>query len=191
MSSMSSASDQFHAVRFYSNSASLCGTVADFVREGLGRRTPAVVIATPAHLAQIVTRLSRVFDIQTLETDGDLLLLDANEMLSRVMRAGMPDASRFSGLMTPILEHACLGRRTRAIRLYGETVDVLWKTGRTVAAVRLERLWNQLANSRDFSLRCSYTMGHFYKEATRVTSERHRRSSRTPGGRTSRAGARP
>jgi hypothetical protein len=42
-------------------------------------------------------------------------------------------------------------------------VDVLWKQGRTVAATRLEMLWNDLARSHDFALLCGYAMGNFYK----------------------------
>jgi hypothetical protein len=32
-------------------------------------------------------------------------------------------------------------------------------------AVRLETLWNQLAQSHAFGLLCGYSMGHFYKDA--------------------------
>jgi len=31
------------------------------------------------------------------------------------------------------------------------------------AAIRLEMLWNQLAQTHSFSLLCGYSMGHFYK----------------------------
>jgi hypothetical protein len=44
-------------------------------------------------------------------------------------------------------------------------VDVLWRRGQTVAAVRLETLWNQLAQTHAFSLLCGYSMGNFYKDA--------------------------
>ena len=33
------------------------------------------------------------------------------------------------------------------------------------AAIRLEMLWYQLANTHQFSLLCGYSMGHFYKDA--------------------------
>jgi hypothetical protein len=46
-------------------------------------------------------------------------------------------------------------------------VDVLWKGGQTAAAIRLEMLWNQLAQTHAFSLLCGYSMGHFYKDASR------------------------
>jgi hypothetical protein len=42
-------------------------------------------------------------------------------------------------------------------------VDLLWKQGQSVAAVRLEMLWNKLAATQDCSLLCGYAMGNFYK----------------------------
>jgi hypothetical protein len=44
-------------------------------------------------------------------------------------------------------------------------VDVLWRDGQSVAAIRLEMLWNRLAMTHDFSLLCGYAMGNFYKDA--------------------------
>ena len=35
---------------------------------------------------------------------------------------------------------------------------------REYAAIRLEMLWNELANTHSFSLLCGYSMGHFYKD---------------------------
>ena len=53
----------------------------------------------------------------------------------------------------------------RTTRAYGEMVNVLWKDGMTAAAIRLETLWNELAQSHDFNLLCGYSMGNFYKDA--------------------------
>ena len=40
-------------------------------------------------------------------------------------------------------------------------VDLLWKQGKTEAAIRLEVLWNNLADSHVFSLLCGYAIGNF------------------------------
>jgi hypothetical protein len=127
---------------------------------------PAIVIATPAHREAIVTQLqARSFDVHRLQENGDLILLDADDMLSMFMVDGMPDADRFQTAMVAVIEQACHGRRDCVIRAYGEMVDVLWRAGQTVAAVRLETLWNQLAQTHAFSLLCGYSMGNFYKDA--------------------------
>jgi len=43
-------------------------------------------------------------------------------------------------------------------------VDVLWKAGQTVAGIRLEMLWNHIANTYEFERLCGYAMGSFYKD---------------------------
>jgi hypothetical protein len=57
------------------------------------------------------------------------------------------------------------GRADCTIRIYGQMVDVLWQAGEHDAAIRLEMLWNRLANTHAFSLLCGYAMGPFYKSA--------------------------
>jgi hypothetical protein len=99
-----------------------------------------------------------------LEAANDLIMVDAAEMLSRFMHDGMPDAVRFRDAMIPVIEQACRGRKECVIRAYGEMVDVLWQAGQTAAAIRLEMLWNQLAQTHSFALLCGYSMGHFYKD---------------------------
>jgi len=160
------ASGHFHAVRFYENKASLCRTVADFLGKGLALGQPGLVIATPAHREALLAELgSRHVDLDTVQAAGDLLLLDAREVLSTFMVDGMPDAALFNLHIPMALDQLCRGRKDRTVRAYGEMVDVLWQGGLTAAAIRLEILWNQLALTHDFSLLCGYAMGHFYKDA--------------------------
>ena len=92
-------------------------------------------------------------------------MVDAEATLAQFMVDGMPNPARFRDAVTPLIERACRGRKDCVIRAYGGMVDVLWKAGHTVAAVRLETLWNQLAQSHAFALLCGYSMGHFYKDA--------------------------
>jgi MEDS: MEthanogen/methylotroph, DcmR Sensory domain len=165
----------FHAVRFYESKASLCRTVGDFLGEGLAIGQPALVIATPAHRDALLSELrSRHVDVETVEAAGDLLLLDAREVLSTFMLDGMPDAALFKTHVSAAIERLCRGRKDCTIRAYGEMVDVLWQDGMTAAAIRLEMLWNQLAMTHDFSLLCGYAMGSFYKDAgMREICEQH------------------
>jgi len=164
----------FHAVRFYETSEALSRIVGQFLGEGFLAQQPAIVIATPAHREAISRELvSRSFDLQRLERDGDLWLLDAEEVLSQCMVDGMPDGSRFRAAIEPVIEKACRGRKDCVIRAYGEMVDVLWKAGLTVAATRLETLWNQLAQTHAFSLLCGYSMGNFYKDAAQEEIRSH------------------
>lgn len=65
-----------------------------------------------------------------------------------------------------MIEQLCRGKKDRGIRAYGEMVDVLWKAGQEVAAIRVEMIWNELAATHDFALLCGYSMGSFYKDAS-------------------------
>jgi hypothetical protein len=160
------AAGHFHAVRFYENKASLCRTVADFLGEAAPSDQPRLVIATPEHRDALLAELrGRNLDVDDLIAAGDLLLLDAREVLATFMVDGMPDARLFNVHVPQAIERLRRGRKDCTVRAYGEMVDVLWQDGATSAAIRLEMLWNQLAMSHSFSLLCGYALGHFYKDA--------------------------
>ena len=160
------AGGHFHAVRFYEDDKSLCRIVSGFITEGLALEQPALVIATQPHIDAIVTNLTDAsVNVEQLRKDGELLLIDARQTLASFMVNGRPDPDVFKASATRVLDQ--LGRgRAKTIRAYGEMVDVLWKDGMTAAAIKLEMLWNRLANTHDFSLLCGYAMGQFYKDAT-------------------------
>jgi hypothetical protein len=156
----------FHAVRFYEDAHSLARMVATFVAEGLIDQQPAIIIATPDHRDAIIDKLNAMsFNLDQLTRANDLIVLDAHDTLRTFMVDGMPNAQQFETTMLPVIDRACRSREDCVIRAYGEMVDVLWKDGMEAAAVRLEMLWNQLANTRQFSLLCGYSMGSFYKDA--------------------------
>ena len=173
---------QPHAVRFYPDAVSLSYIVGGFVADGLRAKQPAIIIVTPEHGAAITGQLQAVgWDVPGLQEQGRMFVLDAQELLSRFMMEGMPDGDRFTRAMAPILARAARSNVGRPTRVYGEMVDVLWRAGQTVAAIRLEMLWNHLAHTYEFELLCGYAMGSFYKDTaieeicgqhTHVVSER-------------------
>jgi hypothetical protein len=156
--------EQLHAVRFYEDDASLCRIAGGFLADGLELGLPAIAVTTDAHrdgIAQCLT--DRGLDVERLQDSGHLVLLDANHELSGFMVEGMPDRALFQTAFTHVIRRACHGHRDCTVRAYGEMVDVLWKDGLHQAAIRLEMLWNELADTQNFSLLCGYSMGHFYK----------------------------
>jgi hypothetical protein len=154
-----------HAVQFYGNDQALFTTVGGFLSEGLIAGQPAVVIATPSHRAAILEELTnRLIDIHQAKRLGDLVCLDAEEMLATFMAGKMPDAGAFRKNVGEAIDQALGGRVRTPVRAYGEMVDVLWKRGQPEAAIKLEILWNDLAASHSFQLLCGYSMGNFYKQ---------------------------
>jgi MEDS: MEthanogen/methylotroph, DcmR Sensory domain len=166
MNRAGSQSGRFHAVRFYESPEALSRIVAGFLGEGLSAGSPAVMLVTPEHAALIEAGLGTMgLDVGRLKAADDLIVADASEALTEFMVDGLPDPHRFRAAMVPLIERACKGRTNFTVRAYGEMVDVLWKLGSTVAAIKLEMLWNELAQSQDFALLCGYAMGSFYKDA--------------------------
>jgi KaiC/GvpD/RAD55 family RecA-like ATPase len=158
--------DHHHAVQFYGDDDSLFTTVAGFLSQGFVDGHPAIVIATEGHRTSILQHLrGRLIDVDTVQQMGSLIMLDAHQTLDRFMHHGMPDRERFEASVGSLIAQVLDGREDRVlIRAYGEMVDVLWKEGKSDAAIRLEMLWNRLAQRYGFKLLCGYSMGNFYKE---------------------------
>ena len=154
-----------HAVQFYGTEQSLFTTVGGFLSEGLVTGQPALVIATDAHRQGILGQLrARLIDVEQATGLGDLVMLDADEVLELFMKGGRPDPEAFERAVGDLIAQLLRGRPRTIVRAYGEMVDVLWKRGHTDAAIALEILWNKLAGSYGFALLCGYSMGNFYKQ---------------------------
>jgi hypothetical protein len=160
---------QHHAVQFYDDEKTLYATVAGFLGQGLVDEQPAVLIATAAHRGPILDELKgRMLNVDQAQESGDLIVLDADETLAQFMRDDVPSADAFQSTVGDLIRGLLVKRsKPTLIRAYGEMVDVLWKDGKPDAAIRLEILWNRLADRFGFALLCGYSMGHFYKQTDR------------------------
>ena len=157
--------DHHHAVQFYGDDDSLFTTVAGFLSQGFVDGHPAIVIATAPHRTAILKYLrARLIDVDKAQKVGSLIVLDAQATLDQFMVGETPDQNRFDQSVGKLIERVLQGRDGVLIRAYGEMVDVLWKQGRPDAAIRLEVLWNKLAQRYGFALLCGYSIGNFYKE---------------------------
>jgi len=136
--------------------------VAKFIGDGLAANQGAVVVTTPAHGASIREQLTAMgVGSQGRIGRGELLMFDADEVLSHLMVGNRPDAQRFSDLINPLMDKAA-GSRTRPVRIYGDMVELLWRSGREDAAISLEMLGHQLIAARKCSILCGYStaVGH-------------------------------
>jgi hypothetical protein len=155
-----------HAVRFYESDRSLARIVADFLQGGFDEGEPGIIVATPAQRAALLRELtSRSVDVVELQRSGTLTMLDAHDTLATFMIDGKPDEARFMSGMCEVIARACKNRNDCTVHIFGQMVDVLWQQDEHEAAIRLEMLWNQLAQTKSYSLLCGYAMGHFYKDA--------------------------
>lgn len=156
-----------HSVQFYGEDGSLLEELGRFIGTALGAGDPAIVIATKAHRDGLAQRLKlRGFDVARAIEQGRYIPLDAAETLARIMRDDRPDAVCFADVIGRVMSRASLaaGRENPRISAFGEMVALLWAQGQMNAAVRLEQLWNDLAQTHSFILRCAYPMSGFDRE---------------------------
>jgi DcmR-like sensory protein len=156
-----------HIVQFYSDGVFLLDALSRFIGTALGSGDCAVVIATQEHLDGLAKRLkTRGFDLNKAAKQSRYMPLDASQTLAKFMVDGQPDAQRFFSLIGNAIERAhtaAEGKESRVVA-FGEMVALLWAGGQKDAALRLERLWNDLAKTHAFFLRCAYPMKDFNQE---------------------------
>lgn len=153
-----------HVVQFYEDDEFLLDAVARFAAAGLTAGEPVLILASEPHRAAFARRLRRNgANLDAAVASGQLRTLDARETLLRFMVGDQPDWGRFRATIGPVLEACRAATRADArVRVFGEMVDLLWRTGNRAAAIRLEALWNELARQQSFTLLCAYSMGNFY-----------------------------
>ncbi|WP_250504787.1 ATP-binding protein, partial [Caballeronia sp. AZ7_KS35] len=166
-----------HFVRFYDDDALLLAEVADFIDDALRAGGVGIVIATPAHINELRRRLVGFGSVQNPETwyPGQLITLDADDTLAQFMVDDWPDESRFNDVVGTIVKKACGDGLT--VNAFGEMVALLCERGLQQAAIRLEQLWNRLAEEVSFSLFCGYPWHLFptaeSADAFRLICEEH------------------
>src|SRR4051794_33867537 len=155
-----------HAVQFYRSDAHLVRTVSNFLADGLRAGQPLIVVATEAHRRAFADSLRREgLDTDELLSGREAEWLDARETLEVFMEAGMPDRELFMGTVGAVFERVLRKRHYLIVRGYGEMVDLLMRDGNIEGAVRLEELWNELAEKYAYSLLCGYSLDHFLHQS--------------------------
>ena len=155
---------QAHVVQFYEDDSFLVTEVSRFVGTALGAGDCAVVIATKAHREAIAKRLAaNGLNIGVAIKQGRFINLDAVDTLAQLMIAGEPDVGRFTSVIADVIVRAkkAAGRQDARVATFGEMVALLWAEGKKEAAIRLEQLWNSLAEAHTFSLYCAYPINGF------------------------------
>jgi hypothetical protein len=144
-----------HIVQVYQDAQFLADAVGEYAGVGLRQDEGVVIIARPQHRLAFEQALDRGgVDARQAIQRGQLKLFDAEEILAKFMRGGMPDWNAFRAVVGGII--AELRLQHRSVRAYGEMVDILWQNGEREAAIRLEEYWNELGKLQTFSLFCAY-----------------------------------
>ena len=152
-----------HFVQFYDGDAFLIGSVARFIAPGLKRGDAVIIVATPEHRAALEEAIRRTgTDVQRAIDEGRYEVRDAAEALAGFMVDGHPDPILFVETVGELV--ATTAAKGHRLRIFGEMVALLWAAGDLAAAVELEELWNDLAQTYPFTLFCAYPSEGFVND---------------------------
>jgi PAS domain S-box-containing protein len=142
--------------------------MSSFIGTGLDMSDVCIVIATKDHRENLEKQLhAKGLDLAGASTQGDYISLDADETLSNLMFGGLPDPGLFAEVIGTMIMQAAKGQRH--IRIFEETVALLWKEGNQLASCRLEELWNDLLHPVcSFTLLRAYAMHDFAGDVYKV-----------------------
>ena len=149
-----------HLVHFSSDDEVLVGTVSRFIGSALAAGEAGIIVATTPHLERVAEQLTaNGLDVAAVRRQGRFVALDAAETLAQILVHGRPDEGRFAEVIGSVVARAA--ERHPHVRAFGEMVQLLWAQGRRQAAIRLERLWNELIDQTNLSLLCAYSLSEF------------------------------
>lgn len=153
-----------HIVQFYETDSFLVEAICDFVDIGLSMGDACIIIATEAHCTSLEERLQeKGVDLFLPRLRGEYMLVDANEILAKLMVDGMPASERFNEVVEGLI--CQVPKSPRHIRIFGEMVSLLGLEGNIAAALRLEEQWNELLKRIPvFSLFCAYSVSGFQEQ---------------------------
>jgi anti-sigma regulatory factor (Ser/Thr protein kinase) len=142
-------------VSFYDHDRELIDVLARYVGDGLAVGERVVVVATAAHRLELDDALVALgLDPARARRTGYYLALDADAILETFMRGDAPDPHLFVRHVGTIVTHAAADGTP--VRVFGEMVALLWAEQNATGAMRLEELWNAVAEEAEFALLCAY-----------------------------------
>lgn len=146
-----------HFAQFHRDPETLTESAFLFLEAGRRSGNSLLIVAPAQRVEQLFDRLAKgKLHPKSLIDSGQLGVMDSTPIIDQLVSDGQAELARFRHLIGPVL--ARLAPHGRGTRIYGEIAHVLWQTGQTDAAIRLEDLWNALAQAYTFSLFCGYTM---------------------------------
>jgi DNA-binding NarL/FixJ family response regulator len=164
-----------HEAHFYSDDASLLDGFTQFIERALKTGNAVIVVASESHRDSLLSRLQACgLDIDSAIEQRRYIALDAAETLSTLLLGDQLDAARFletaSNLVTTAAK-ASMGEHPR-VAVCGECEPPLWMLGKGEAAIRLEQLWNEIAERFDVDILCGYPLSSFHGEQSSEMYER-------------------
>jgi DNA-binding NarL/FixJ family response regulator len=155
-----------HEVQFYSDDAVFLDAFARFIAAALKAGDAAIVVATKSHLDALALRLkTQGLDVDGATQQGTFIQMDVAKTLSTFMINGMPDVARFFEVVGSLIEAAAKAAKPEhRVVACGECSPLLWMQGKPDAAIRLERLWDNVGATFEMDILCGYALSSFHSE---------------------------
>jgi DNA-binding NarL/FixJ family response regulator len=153
-----------HEVRFYSDDACFLDSFTEFVGAALKAGSAVIVVATESHRDNLLPRLhAHGLDIGAAIEEGRYISLDAADTLATFMVNDLPDPCKFVKIVSDLILEAAKVVKVEHGRVAacGECAPLLWAQGKAEAAIRLEHLWDEIAQSHAVDILCGYPLGSF------------------------------
>jgi two-component system, cell cycle response regulator DivK len=158
MPTVESSARSEHRVTFFRSAEYGAGHLAAFVESGLLAGDTVFVVAPATRHHDLTALLSQKRRGLALSSQGELVCLDAHEIVDQIAPGGALDLTATNQVMAQILQHA------PHVRVYGEVAPLLARRGHLAAALRLEALGHHLAHTMDVPVLCGYDAAHLSRD---------------------------
>lgn len=148
-----------HEAGFYADDASLVGAYVRFAGAALKSGHALIGLADQARRQDVARQLrAGGVDVDRAIREGRYLALDAAEETAKLMTDGSIDEPRFRTTARQMMQtavNASIGDRPR-VSAFGDCAPRLWQSGNASAAIRLEQLWDEVADKYNVDVFCGY-----------------------------------
>jgi hypothetical protein len=162
---LAAAGPRDHIVQLYQDQQFLNRAVCRFAAGAIANGEGVILVPTAAHWEAFRPRLeAEGVNVEAAQGNGQLTVVDADELLPRFMKDAMPDAPVFLGLAADVIAKARGEARYPKVRWWGEMVNLLWEQGNVAASMNLEDQFDRLAEHHEIAIFCSFVMDNFNSE---------------------------
>lgn len=144
-----------HVLRVYPKEELFLNLLEDFADKGFIANESVVIIAIGRHLQALEARLGKKgYSLRELRAKHRYTPIRAEGIIKKLMVKNWPDEQRFRQTVTSILDN--VEQTGGRIRVFGETVAMMWAKGLSGATVRMDHLWNHLIHEEGLNLFCVF-----------------------------------
>lgn len=156
--------DLRHEILFCGNEETLLNGLTQFIASALRAGNAAIVWATESHRETIVQRLRvQDVDVDAAFRQGTYVGSDVSEKADRI---------QLLQVIRRLSEAASqAGKKHPRVAVCGERAGRLWADGKVDEALRLERLWNELAKGQNIDILCSYPLPRGPEDLKSISAE--------------------